>query len=153
MHSHAATQRRPRRRWSFRLTKILDDIFSVIFLTRCGAARGVAPPRCLLAKFFGSLKRYNTGEPGVGVEGAKYLVSKGVVAVGSDTWAVEVLPFESKDVFPVHQIFLPMSGTYILENMNTDQLAADKGYEFLFVLGVPKITGSVQAIINPVAIR
>ncbi|HWX07007.1 MAG TPA: cyclase family protein, partial [Bradyrhizobium sp.] len=98
-------------------------------------------------------KRYNTGEPGVGVEGAKYLVSKGVVAVGSDTWAVEVLPFESKDVFPVHQIFLPMSGTYILENMNTDQLAADKAYEFLFVLGVPKITGAVQGIINPVAIR
>jgi kynurenine formamidase len=98
-------------------------------------------------------KRYNTGEPGVGVEGAKYLVSKGVVAVGSDTWAVETIPFEAKDVFPVHQIFLPMSGTYILENMNTDQLAADKGYEFLFVLGVPKITGAVQGIINPIAIR
>src|SRR3954451_9773613 len=98
-------------------------------------------------------KRYGAGEPGVGVEGAKYLVSKGVVAVGSDTWAVEALPSESKDVFPVHQFFLPMSGTYILENMNTDQLAADKGYEFLFVLGVPKITGAVQGIINPVAIR
>jgi len=98
-------------------------------------------------------KRYGAGEPGVGVEGAKYLVSKGVVAVGSDTWAVETIPFESKDVFPVHQIFLPMSGTYILENINTDQLVADKGYEFLFVLGVPKITGAVQGIINPVAIR
>ena len=31
--------------------------------------------------------------------------------------------------------------------------AADKGYEFLFVLGVPKITGAVQGIINPIAIR
>jgi hypothetical protein len=72
-------------------------------------------------------KRYGAGEPGVGVEGAKYLVSKGVVAVGSDTWAVETVPSESKDIFPVHQIFLPMSGTYILENINTDQLAADKG--------------------------
>jgi kynurenine formamidase len=50
-------------------------------------------------------------------------------------------------------VFLPMSGTYILENMNTDQLAADKGYEFLFVLGVPKITGAVQGIVNPIAIR
>jgi kynurenine formamidase len=98
-------------------------------------------------------KRYNAGEPGVGVEGAKYLVSKGVVAVGADTWAVEAIPFESKDVFPVHQVFLPMSGTYILENMNTDQLAADRGYEFLFVLGVPRITGAVQGIVNPVAIR
>jgi kynurenine formamidase len=98
-------------------------------------------------------QRYNSGEPGLGVEGAKYLVSKGVVAIGSDTWAVEVIPFESKNVFEVHQILLPMSGTYILENMNTGPLAADKAYEFLFVLGVPKITGAVQGIINPVAIR
>jgi len=98
-------------------------------------------------------KRYNSGEPGLGVEGAKYLVNKGVVAIGADTWALEVIPFESKNVFEVHQILLPMSGTYILENMNTGPLAADKAYEFLFVLGVPKITGAVQGIINPVAIR
>ena len=89
----------------------------------------------------------------LGVEGAKYLVSKGVVAIGADTWALEVIPFESKNVFEVHQILLPMSGTYILENMNTAALAADKAYEFLFVLGTPKITGAVQGIINPVAIR
>ena len=98
-------------------------------------------------------KRYSTGEPGLGVEGAKYLVGKGVVAIGADSWALEVIPFESKNVFEVHQILLPMSGTYILENMNTAPLAADKAYEFLFVLGVPKITGAVQGIINPVAIR
>ena len=64
-------------------------------------------------------KRYNTSEPGLGVEGAKYLISKGVVAIGADTWGLEVLPFESKNVFEVHQILLPMYGTYILENMNT----------------------------------
>src|SRR5262245_36962336 len=98
-------------------------------------------------------KRYNAGEPGLGVEGAKYLAGKGVVAVGADTWGVEVLPFESKNIFEVHQILLPMNGTYILENMNTGPLAADKAYEFLFVLGVPRITGAVQGIINPIAIR
>jgi kynurenine formamidase len=98
-------------------------------------------------------KRYGTAEPGLGVDGAKYLVGKGVVAVGADTWGLEVVPFESKNIFEVHQILLPMSGTYILENMNTAALAADKGYEFMFVLGVPKITGAVQGIINPVAIR
>jgi hypothetical protein len=37
--------------------------------------------------------------------------------------------------------------------MNTGPLAADKAYEFLFVLGVPRITGAVQGIINPIAIR
>ncbi len=98
-------------------------------------------------------KRYNAGEPGLGVDGAKYLVGKGVVAVGADTWGLEVVPFESKNIFEVHQILLPMNGTYILENMNTAALAADKGYEFLFVLGVPRITGAVQGIINPIAIR
>jgi kynurenine formamidase len=98
-------------------------------------------------------KRYGTAEPGLGVDGAKYLVSKGVLAVGADNWGLEVLPFESKNVFEVHQILLPMNGTYILENMNTGPLAADKAYEFLFVLGVPRITGAVQGIINPIAIR
>jgi kynurenine formamidase len=98
-------------------------------------------------------KRYNAAEPGLGVDGAKYLASKGVVAVGADSWGVEVVPFESKNIFEVHQILLPMNGTFILENMNTGPLAADKAYEFLFVLGVPRITGAVQGIINPIAIR
>jgi hypothetical protein len=45
-----------------------------------------------------------------------------------------------------------MNGTYILENMDTAALAADKGYEFLFVLGQPRWRGGVQAMINPIAI-
>jgi kynurenine formamidase len=98
-------------------------------------------------------KRYGAAEPGLGVEGAKYLTGKGVVAVGADTWGVEVLPFEGKTIFEVHQILLAMNGTYILENMDTAALAADKGYEFLFVLGQPRFKGGVQSMINPVAIR
>ena len=98
-------------------------------------------------------KRYSAGEPGLGLDGAKYLVGKGVVAVGADTWGVEAIPFETKDVFPVHAELLAKNGTYILENMNTAALAADKVYEFMFVLGQSRITGAVQAIINPIAIR
>ena len=99
-------------------------------------------------------KRYASVEPGLGREGARYLVSKGVVAVGADNWAVEAIPFEQgAGVFEVHQILLPMSGTYILENINTAELAKDKAYEFLFVLGQNKYQGSVQSMINPIAIR
>ncbi|MGJ5070359.1 cyclase family protein [Bradyrhizobium oligotrophicum] len=98
-------------------------------------------------------KRYGAGEPGLGVEGAKYLTSKGVVAVGADNWAVEAIPFESSNLFEVHQILLAMNGTYILENMDTAELAKDKGYEFLFVLGQPRWRGGVQGMINPIAIR
>ncbi len=103
-------------------------------------------------------KRFGSVEPGLGREGARYLVSKGVVAVGADNWAVEVIPFEKdgdKDggIFGVHQILIPMSGTYILENINTAELAKDKAYEFMFVLGQNKYQGAVQSMINPVAIR
>jgi hypothetical protein len=37
--------------------------------------------------------------------------------------------------------------------MNTQQLVDDKAWEFLFVLGQPRMTGGVQSIINPIAIR
>ena len=99
-------------------------------------------------------KRYGAGEPGLGREGARYLISKGVLAIGADSWGLEAVPFE-KDagIFEVHQIMLPMNGTYILENINTAELAKDKAYEFMFVLGQNKYQGAVQSMINPVAIR
>ena len=99
-------------------------------------------------------KRYGSVEPGLGREGARYLVSKGVVAIGADTWGLEAIPFEQgAGVFEVHQILLPMSGTFILENINTAELVKDKAWEFLFVLGQNKYQGAVQSMINPVAIR
>jgi len=99
-------------------------------------------------------KRYGSVEPGLGVEGAKYLASLGVVAIGADTWGLEVIPFEKgQGVFEVHQILLPINGIYILENMNTEEMVKDQAWEFLFTLGPSRITGSVQAIINPIAIK
>jgi kynurenine formamidase len=99
-------------------------------------------------------ERFMAGEPGIGVDGARYLADLGVVAVGSDTWAVEVLPGEDPDqAFPVHPELLAKNGVYILENMDTRALAADGVHEFLFVLGQPRFVGAVQAVINPVAIK
>ena len=95
-----------------------------------------------------------SGQPGLGVEGAEYLASLGVVAVGADTWGVEVVPFEDESMqFPVHPILLAKNGVYILENMNVGALASDEAWEFLFVLGQARFEGAVQGIINPVAIR
>ncbi len=94
------------------------------------------------------------GEPGLGISGAHFLAKQGVVAIGADTWALEVLPSEDpKRVFPVHGILLSKYGVYILENMVTHDLVADGVSEFMFSLGVPKLKGAVQAIINPLAIR
>ncbi len=92
--------------------------------------------------------------PGLGVEGAQYLAGLGVVAVGTDTWALDVIPFENEgSFFEVHQILLTQNGVYLLENMVTAELAADGVTEFFFTLGAPRLEGTVQGIINPVAIR
>ena len=98
-------------------------------------------------------KRYGSVEPGLGVDGARYLTSLNVAMVGSDTWGLEVIPFEvPTNVFHVHQILLQETGTYILENVNAEEAVKDKVYEGLFTLGPSRITGAVQAIINPIFI-
>ncbi len=99
-------------------------------------------------------KRYVSVEPGLGKSGAEYLAEKEVVAVGADTWGVEALPFpEGTGVFEIHQILIPKNGIYLLENMDTRELAKDEAWEFMFVLGTTRIRGAVQMMINPTAIR
>jgi kynurenine formamidase len=82
-----------------------------------------------------------------------YLADLGVVAVGADTIALEALPSPPGKQFIVHQTLLAKNGVYILESIDTRELAKDGAKDFLFVLGAPRIQGTVQMIINPVAIR
>lgn len=37
--------------------------------------------------------------------------------------------------------------------MNTEEMVQVRAWEFLFTLGPARITGGVQAIINPIAIK
>ncbi|MEY8828282.1 cyclase family protein [Sedimentitalea sp. XS_ASV28] len=99
-------------------------------------------------------ERFGAAEPGLGVSGAEYLAEIGVMAVGADTWGMEVVPAEVEgEAFRAHQILQPENGIYILENMDTRALAADDVHEFMFVLGQARVKGAVQMIINPIAIR
>lgn len=99
-------------------------------------------------------KRFGSVAPGLGRDGAKYLVSLDVAMIGTDTWSFEAVPFETgAGVFEVHQILIPMNGIHILENINTEEMVKDQAWEFLFTLGPARITGGVQAIINPIAIK
>ncbi len=99
-------------------------------------------------------KRFISVNPGLGREGAKYLASLEVAMVGADTANFEVIPFENgAGLYEVHQILLALNGIHILENMNTEELVKDQAWEFLFTLGPARITGGVQAIINPIAIK
>ena len=95
-----------------------------------------------------------SGAPGQSEEVASYLAGKNVVAVGADTWGLDVSPSPDPDrASQGHVILLKENGIYILETMNTGPLVRDQAFEFLFVLGQAKVRGAVQMIINPVAIR
>lgn len=96
-------------------------------------------------------KRYSTGEPGLGIDGARYLASLNIAMVGADTWGLDAVPFEDPNVqWRVHQILLTENGIYIMENVDTEEAVKDGVYEGLLTLGPARITGAVQAIINPV---
>ncbi len=92
--------------------------------------------------------------PGINADGAAWLVEQGVVAVGADTAGLETnAPSEDGVFLPVHAMLIARHGIYILETIDTRELAADGVHEFMFVLGAARMKGSVQAIVNPVAIR
>ncbi|WP_238371636.1 cyclase family protein [Heliomarina baculiformis] len=94
-----------------------------------------------------------SGEPGINVEGARYIASLNPMAVGADTWGLEPIPPADGDgAFYGHVVFLKENGIYILETMNTGPLLREGVNEFMFVLGQARIRGTVQMIINPVAL-
>ena len=75
------------------------------------------------------------------------------MAVGADTWGLEPIPAPEGDkVFYGHVTLLKENGIYILETMNVGPLVREGVKEFMFVLGQPRIVGTVQAMINPVAL-
>lgn len=97
-------------------------------------------------------KAWVSGEPGIDNAAAIYLARQNVMAVGADTWGVDVVPPKKGDkVFYGHVTLLKENGIYILETMNTGRLAKEGINEFMFVLGQARVKGTVQMIINPVA--
>jgi kynurenine formamidase len=97
---------------------------------------------------------YADNQPGINVASARYLLEEqGTMCIGSDTMSLEVLPSVESDVFlPVHTYMFATAGAQIMEIVPTDELAAEKVYEFAF-LGFPmKLQGTTGAPIHPVAV-
>ncbi|MBX3705305.1 MAG: cyclase family protein [Pseudomonadales bacterium] len=104
------------------------------------------------AKLESAPDEWVTGEPGILPDAAEYLASLDVMAVGADTWGIDVVPAPTgSKTFYGHVILLRDHGIYLLETMNTGALVREGVNEFLFVLGQARVRGSVQMMINPVA--
>lgn len=96
---------------------------------------------------------HETGVPGPGEAGAKWLASMGVRAAGADTIAFEQLEAgRGHAVLPAHRVLLVDHGIHIIETMALEELAADGVSEFVFVLSPLKIVGGTGSPVRPLAV-
>jgi kynurenine formamidase len=99
---------------------------------------------------------------GVGLAAAKWLVEqKGALALGSDTSGLEYVPPKPADsqavggsFNPVHVYLLVQQGVHILEFHNLERLAAERVFEFAYILTTNAIRGTVAGTaLRPLALR
>ena len=93
---------------------------------------------------------------GVSAAGSRWLVERKVRAVGADNMAFDVMSSapdpELKVTLPGHVLLLVRAGIPIIENLNLEELAAAKVYEFVFVCLPLKMRGVTGSPVRPVAI-
>ncbi|NIL74106.1 MULTISPECIES: cyclase family protein [Rhodococcus] len=95
-----------------------------------------------------------SGVPGVSKAGAQWLSQKKVHAAGADTIAFERLaPGGGHALLPAHRVLLVESGIYIIEALDLEELAAQKMYEFTFLLVPLNIFGATGSPVRPLAVK
>jgi len=97
--------------------------------------------------------KYNGGEPGIGLEVARWCVEKGVSLTGGDTWATEVVPNPDKELaFPVHAELITKNGIFNHENLVFDELIAARKYQFVYIFSPAPIKGATGSNGGPIAV-
>ena len=97
---------------------------------------------------------YSAGEPGIGIDAARWLCERKIVLVGTDTWGTDVVPAEDPDrPFPAHLELLVRHGVYNLENLDLEELAKDRVFEFAFIFAPLRLKGATGSPGNPIAVR
>ena len=97
--------------------------------------------------------KYNDGEPGIALPGAQWITDRRVSIVGVDTTGLEAIPFANPNLmYEAHQQLLTRYGCYIIENLDTSEIARDKVFEFCFVLTPHTAKGATAAHVAPAAL-
>ena len=95
----------------------------------------------------------DSGVPGVGVAGAKWLVAHGAPIVGADTIAFELVrPHHGHSLLPVHSYLLVERGVHIMESLDLEGLSAGRTYEFVFMCSPLKLVGGTGSPVRPIAV-
>lgn len=97
--------------------------------------------------------RFNSGEPGIGLEVARWVIEKDLCVVGSDTWATECVPNPNRDLaFPVHGELICKHGIVNHENLIFNELIADRKYQFVYIFNPVPIKGATGSPGAPIAV-
>ena len=100
--------------------------------------------------------RYLATEPGIYLREARWLASHRPAIVAGDPWALEVLPapapWTGTQLFPVHQELITHHGIRIGEGFNSEELAADGMYQFVFFYTGQRGKGATAANVGPGAL-
>jgi len=96
---------------------------------------------------------YVAGEPGPGYAVAEWLVARQVALTGCDTWSYGPVPAEHPDrPFDVPQMLNVRHGVFVVENLDTAELAAAGVRRFALILTHPKLRGATGAWTSPIAL-
>ncbi|MSO77317.1 MAG: twin-arginine translocation signal domain-containing protein [Alphaproteobacteria bacterium] len=97
--------------------------------------------------------RYNSGAPGIGLEATRWIVDKGLCLAGADTWPVECVPNPDPNLaFACHAELIAKNGIFIHENLNFDELIADRKTRFAYIFTPSPIKGATGANGAPIAV-
>jgi kynurenine formamidase len=130
-------------------------------LRGCAAAQSVAVGRgdvLLVRTGFGAVwhdEAEYLQAAGVAKSGTLWAAEQGVAAVGADnmSWDVpdERDPETGATLFG-HAYLLPQKGVYIIENLNLEDLARDRRWEFAFIGAPLKFQGATGSPLRPLAL-
>ncbi|MGH3383603.1 MAG: cyclase family protein [Nocardioidaceae bacterium] len=96
---------------------------------------------------------YLPREPGLTLDGARFLAESGAATIGADNIALERLPSGDPDNWmAVHTFLLAEAGVPIIEVMDLERLAAEQLYAFAFLGACLKIRGATAGPIRPLAL-
>jgi kynurenine formamidase len=96
---------------------------------------------------------YNKGCPGPGLTVGRWLADRKIAVVGADSWPAEAVPGEDPDLpFGCHTLWITMHGIFINENLDLEELSADRAYEFAWSFNPLPLKGATGGPGNSVAI-
>jgi kynurenine formamidase len=106
------------------------------------------------AIFWNDPERFLAG-PGMDSSASAWLAAKGVLAVGADNMAWDVIGLRDPKIgcqLPGHLILLARHGIYIIENLQLEELATAGHSRFTFICMPLKFIGATGSPVRPIAV-